>query len=278
MNEAAVDPISGPLVLSCSKCKTIVGDSFSFLSSNEQSKTITLSAASNIQRSTQLYTSYEPFDEGSTYFDFMCSNCQQMIGRYYVTTSMDLDHIREKFTFNVNFVTSYELGKAQHGQLPEAIEVEEPKQRSDIISVQEEVTMVCQFLQQITFMIQRFYLNLQVQTVMIDIVRRVKYLEEQLLISQAINHSNRNNGYSAYNHNESSNNSYRSPVPNNSNISNTFPVNIPFANSNSINQSSNISNNEIIDRGFPTTSTVLNGGKNNLYTYSPGPFYKKPKL
>lgn len=108
--------VSGPLVFSCCKCKTIVGDSFSFLSSNKETNCITLSSSSNIQRTSELYTSYESLDEGSTYFCFMCGNCQQLLGRYYVTTSIDLDHIREKFTFNIENITSYELGKSQHGR------------------------------------------------------------------------------------------------------------------------------------------------------------------
>ena len=110
-----VPEVSGPLVFSCCKCKTIVGDSFSFLSSNKETNSITLSSSSNIQRTSELYTSYESLDEGSTYFCFMCSSCQQLLGRYYVTTSIDLDHIREKFTFNIENIVSYELGKSQHG-------------------------------------------------------------------------------------------------------------------------------------------------------------------
>lgn len=142
--------VSSPLVFSCVKCKTIVGDSFSFLSSSAEAKTITTSAASNIQRSTELYTSYASLDEGSTYFCFLCSQCQQPLGRYYVTTSKDLDHVREKFTFNIDEITSYELGKAQHGKMPEPIEVsaapvDMPVEESDtkLVAVQEDVDKVC---------------------------------------------------------------------------------------------------------------------------------------
>lgn len=113
--------ISGPLVFCCLKCKSIVGDSFSFLSSNEEAKTITLSSASNIQRTNELFTSYESLDEGSTYFCVLCRECQQTLGRYYVTTSTDLDHVRDRFTFSIDAITSYELGKSQHGKMPEPV-------------------------------------------------------------------------------------------------------------------------------------------------------------
>ena len=144
------DPqVTGPLVFSCLKCKSIVGDSFSLLSSNEEANTITLSASSNIQRPKEMYTSYESLDEGSTYFPIMCKFCQQSLGRYYVTTSTDLDHLREKFTFNIDSITSYELGKAQHGKmlevtvlsLPVADEVAE-EGPAQIEIVQEDVTKV----------------------------------------------------------------------------------------------------------------------------------------
>ena len=113
-NESSVDEVQGPLVFSCAKCRTIVGDSFSFYSSNESMRTITLAASSNIKRSPDVYTSKTGNDVGSTYFQFTCQNCSVTLGRYYLTTSKDLDEIREKFSFSVDTISSYELGKSQH--------------------------------------------------------------------------------------------------------------------------------------------------------------------
>lgn len=110
--------VKGPLVFSCAKCRTLIGDSYSFLTSSEESRTITLASSSNIQRSADVYTSKSGGDIGSTYFNFTCLNCQTPLGRYYLTTSKDLDEQREKFTFSVDAITSYELGKAQHGKMP----------------------------------------------------------------------------------------------------------------------------------------------------------------
>lgn len=118
-SSASEDAIQGPLVFSCSKCRTIVGDSFSYLSSHEEMKTITLTAASSIQRSADVYTSKTGEDVGSTYFSFTCLNCQAPLGRYYLTTSRDLDELREKFTFTCEGISSYQLGKSQHGKMPE---------------------------------------------------------------------------------------------------------------------------------------------------------------
>jgi hypothetical protein len=52
---------------------------------------------------------------GSTYFRFSCANCQKSLGLYYLTTSKELDDLREMFSFNYESVTLYEVGKAQHG-------------------------------------------------------------------------------------------------------------------------------------------------------------------
>lgn len=119
IGESISSDITGPLVFSCSSCKTIVGDSYAFICSNESLKSITLSAANNIERSADVYTSKGGYDIGSTYFSFACSVCHASIGRYYLTTSKDLDQIREKFTFAIDNISSYEVGKSKFGKMPE---------------------------------------------------------------------------------------------------------------------------------------------------------------
>lgn len=115
------EEIQSPLVFQCVACRTIIGDSYSFQCSNEEMSIITLTAASNIRRSQDVYTSKAGLDIGSTYFAFSCTNCDQSLGRYYLTTSSDMDDLRERFNFGVENVISYELGKSQHGQMPEPL-------------------------------------------------------------------------------------------------------------------------------------------------------------
>ncbi len=57
-----------------------------------------------------------------------------MIGRYYLTTSKDLDSFREMFTFDIKSISSYELGKSPLGNLPE------PSGASNCNDVAEDVT------------------------------------------------------------------------------------------------------------------------------------------
>jgi hypothetical protein len=39
------------------------------------------------------------------------------LGKYYLTTSLDLDYAREQFTFEIAALSSYVLGQAQHGSI-----------------------------------------------------------------------------------------------------------------------------------------------------------------
>lgn len=109
--------VQGPLVFSCIQCKCIMGDSYSIVASNEALGVIVLSAASNIQRCQEVYTSKSGPDVGSTYFTFMCVTCKAAVGKFYLTTSKDLDELREKFSFAVDSISSYELGRSQVGKV-----------------------------------------------------------------------------------------------------------------------------------------------------------------
>ena len=91
-------------------------------------KSVTLSASSNIARSADVFTSKEGRDVGSTFFSFTCLRCDSVLGNYYLTTSKDLDDIREKFTFSINSIKAYQLGNAQFGKIPDLITPQEGSQ------------------------------------------------------------------------------------------------------------------------------------------------------
>jgi hypothetical protein len=110
--------ISNPLVFCCMKCHAIVGDSTLIAGTNSDLQAITLIGASKIQREEELLTSTtsESIDKGSTYFQLSCSCCQHHLGRYYITTPRILDDLREKFTFFIQSLESYVLGRAEIGE------------------------------------------------------------------------------------------------------------------------------------------------------------------
>jgi hypothetical protein len=109
------EDIQGPLVFSCLNCRTIVGDSFSLVCTNADLKSVTISQASSIARLEDLITSKEGIDRGSTYFSITCRPCNSYLGRFYITTPKALDDLRECFTFMVDNISSYELGKGEFG-------------------------------------------------------------------------------------------------------------------------------------------------------------------
>lgn len=113
--EEAEIPSFLPLVFSCASCRTIVGDSCSLVDTNEQLQTVTLSGASNVSRLKERLTSDSPADEGSSYNELQCEGCRAVLGKFYLTTPRALDVIREQFSFLVDKLQSYEIGRVSQG-------------------------------------------------------------------------------------------------------------------------------------------------------------------
>eukprot|EP00045_Choanoeca_perplexa_P002940 m.27821 g.27821 ORF g.27821 m.27821 type:complete len:186 (+) comp11779_c0_seq2:153-710(+) len=108
--KAPQDEISAPLVFQCSTCKAIVGDSFNWIASSEELNAITLSAAaSSVTIANDLETSTDGPDLGSTFSRFRCA-CGQALGRMYRTTARSLDQLRDLYTFDLERLSSYQLG------------------------------------------------------------------------------------------------------------------------------------------------------------------------
>lgn len=113
MEDNADVPISTPIVFQCLRCRAIIGDSFSLICISEEQQLITLSSANNIQRDGDIFTSKTGDDVGSTFYRFSCKICNAGLGKYYLTTSKDLDQLREQFSFEISQVSSYQLGTTQ---------------------------------------------------------------------------------------------------------------------------------------------------------------------
>ncbi len=72
------------VVYSCLKCNLIVGDSTALQECNENLQVIILSGASNIQKNTNVITSKNGIDFGSTYFGFHCIGCKVSLLIYMI--------------------------------------------------------------------------------------------------------------------------------------------------------------------------------------------------
>ncbi|KAJ1944665.1 hypothetical protein GGF37_002086 [Kickxella alabastrina] len=104
--------INGPIVFSCAKCRTILGDTFAYVASLPERNLFGLQSVpdsvvvSKVKRNT---------DDG-IYHELNCSECQAGIGRRYVTTTEDLDSVRNTFALDIDRVLTYELGKCLKGE------------------------------------------------------------------------------------------------------------------------------------------------------------------
>ncbi|XP_074632885.1 uncharacterized protein LOC141891771 isoform X2 [Acropora palmata] len=81
-----------PVVFQCKSCKSIVGDSCAFVSSDRELEVICVSAVTSIVTlGDVLETSTEGADMGSTFRPLHCSACDLIIGRVYKTTPKEFD-------------------------------------------------------------------------------------------------------------------------------------------------------------------------------------------
>lgn len=96
----------------CQRCRAIVGDSEALITISEALQLVVLKSAhfNNIQREGDIHTSKAGDDVGSTFYRFSCKLCSSVLGKYYLTTSRDLDPFRESFSFEIDKITSYQLG------------------------------------------------------------------------------------------------------------------------------------------------------------------------
>ena len=100
------------LVFFCRQCQTIVGDSWAFVQSDAELRTVILQVASNVvvDRSKSETVQGRSKDTGCTFHKVSCGTCKTAIGRLYITTTPDLDHTRHTFSFFVDSLSSYTLG------------------------------------------------------------------------------------------------------------------------------------------------------------------------
>eukprot|EP00126_Sphaerothecum_destruens_P012623 Sdes_comp21629_c0_seq1m20221 len=116
-----VEEIDAPLVFSC-ECKAIVGDSFAWISANQELNAITLkSVAPNVVITNSLETSTSGVDVGSTFIPFQCGECGKSLGKSYKTTARVLDELRDMFTFDLNSISCYKLGSSLQPSINEIL-------------------------------------------------------------------------------------------------------------------------------------------------------------
>ncbi|KXJ23776.1 protein Mis18-alpha [Exaiptasia diaphana] len=108
------DPLDTiPLVFHCVGCRTIIGDSLSWVCADQNLRTVSLSAVTpfvHVATEDGMEISAEGEDLGSTFVVLKCATCQSQIGRIYKTTPKQLDMIRDMYTLDCSSIKSYKLG------------------------------------------------------------------------------------------------------------------------------------------------------------------------
>ncbi|KXN74643.1 hypothetical protein CONCODRAFT_2200 [Conidiobolus coronatus NRRL 28638] len=106
------------LVFQCKNCLKIIGDSICYLAANTKLRSIVLTAQHpNTILGTEVSTSNDPYDLGCTFIVLSCKSCKAKLGRVYKATNSKLDYLRDKYTYNIDNFTTYQLGSySQSGE------------------------------------------------------------------------------------------------------------------------------------------------------------------
>ncbi|XP_072036844.1 protein Mis18-alpha-like [Amphiura filiformis] len=133
-----------PVVLQCSHCNMILGDSMSWVSTNDELNSITLrSVSSMVVKGKELVTSTEGIDLGSTYQQLQCKSCKDVVGRMYRTTPRTLDDLRDLFTLYITKINSYQIGSSEQTAGVGNSLIDLPTAREIQTSITKTQVMVC---------------------------------------------------------------------------------------------------------------------------------------
>ncbi|KAJ1661395.1 hypothetical protein GGH95_003151 [Coemansia sp. RSA 1836] len=162
MRDNSDEAINGPVVLSCTKCRTIVGDTFAYVASLPERNYIALQAVpESVICGKSKKMASERSEEGSVYFELSCAECQATIGRRYLTTVEDMDSIRNAYALDIDKVITYELGKcmgdkqASEGAMPPPAFYASAAMHEDLAMLKSNVSALAAHVQKLEQLIAR---------------------------------------------------------------------------------------------------------------------------
>ena len=143
-SEVSRPSIGGPLVLQCSKCRNIVGDTLSLITSEAATGTITLASSSGVRVEGDDIRSDS--GNGCTFLPVACVNCRSPLGRVYQQTTGTLDALKNAFCFDCDKLSSYQLGSGSRVGLTQQPTREAGDLRAEVDGLTQEMLRVQQML------------------------------------------------------------------------------------------------------------------------------------
>jgi len=114
LSQATSVPVT---IFQCEKCRTILGDSSSYINFNSVLRSVTLyrsgrtsSLCVTVSEHKRIYESQIPEFHRKEIQDVSCSHCSELIGFVFLNLSSGLSHINHHITLLVDKITSYETG------------------------------------------------------------------------------------------------------------------------------------------------------------------------
>lgn len=108
------ETLIAPLVFQCGRCRCIVGDSFSFVCTDQSLGLVCLSAVTGVEPSQRAVLSTSGADDGCVYKDLVCTTCgDYKLGKLYTATPKQLVHMQQLYSLNTASITSFMLGSGE---------------------------------------------------------------------------------------------------------------------------------------------------------------------
>ncbi|XP_021525139.2 protein Mis18-alpha [Aotus nancymaae] len=148
LEEAAAAAEERPLVFLCSGCRRPLGDSLSWVTSQEDANCILLRCVScNVSVDKEQKLSKREKENGCILETLYCTGCSLNLGYVYRCTPKNLDYKRDLFCLSVEAVESYVLGSSEKQIVSEDKELFNLESRVEIEKSLKQMEDVLQALQ-----------------------------------------------------------------------------------------------------------------------------------